>query len=354
MTRVAVVGAGVFGAATARELHRRGHEVTLHEQYTPGTVRSGSGGDTRLVRTAHGENEWYARLSRRAVELWRELERETSTDLLAFTGVAWLDTVGSTFAEASMATLDRIGVPYERLTVDEAARLFPALGGDDLTGVLFEPEAGLIRARRATRALASAVPLEIGNVTPQAPPKADVVVWACGAWLPKAFPELVAIEVVRRDVYFFGVDGAWARTPGFCEYDGPFYGHGELGGLGMKVAWDGGSVAFDPDGERLPEEETLARVRAYVARRFPTLADAPLIGSRVCQYELTGDGHFLVDRHPDRDGWWLLGGASGHGFKHGPALAEYVADCIEGVRDPEPFHRLGPRVGSAGLRTAGR
>ncbi len=98
MTRVAVVGAGVFGAATARELHRRGHDVTLHEQYTPGTVRSASGGDTRLVHAAHGENEWYAQLSRRALNLWRELETETSTQLLELTGVAWLDTAGSTFA----------------------------------------------------------------------------------------------------------------------------------------------------------------------------------------------------------------------------------------------------------------
>jgi glycine/D-amino acid oxidase-like deaminating enzyme len=354
MIRVAVVGAGVFGAATARELHRRGHDVTLYEQYTPGTVRSASGGDTRLIRAAHGENEWYAQLSRRALELWRELEAETSTHLLERTGVAWLDTVGSTFADASAITLDRLGVPFERLSVEEARRLFPSLGGDDLVGVLFEPDAGLIRARRATRALAASVPLTIGHVTPEAAPNADVVIWAGGAWLPKAFPGLLGIEVVRRDVYFFGVDGAWARTPGFCEYDGPFYGHGELGGLGMKVAWDGGSTEIDPDGERLPENATLARVREYIARRFPTIADAPLIGSRVCQYELTGDGHFLVDRHPERSDWWLLGGASGHGFKHGPALAEYVADCVEGLRDPEPFHSLGPREGSAGLRTAGK
>ncbi len=354
MIRVAVVGAGVFGAATARELHRRGHAVTLYEQYTPGTVRSASGGDTRLVRTSHGENEWYARLSRRALELWREVEQETGTELLELTGVAWLDTVGSTFADTSAAMLDRLGVPYERLAVADAERLFPSLGGDDLTGVLYEPEAGLIRARRATRALAASVPLTIARVRPDDPPAADVVIWAGGAWLPKAFPGLLDIDIVRRDVYFFGVNGSWGQTPGFCEYDGPFYGHGELGGLGMKVAWDGGATSFDPDGERVPEEATLARVREYLARRFPALTDAPLIGSRVCQYELTGDGHFLVDRHPERSDWWLLGGASGHGFKHGPALAEYVADCVEGVREPEPFHRLGPREGSAGLRTAGR
>ncbi len=92
--------------------------------------------------------------------------------------------------------------------------------------------------------------------------------------------------------------------------------------------------------------------REYAARRFPSLADAPIIGSRVCQYDLTLDTHFLVARHPEHASWWLLGGGSGHGFKHGPALAEYVADCVEGRREPETFHGLGPRSGHAGLRTA--
>jgi sarcosine oxidase len=122
----------------------------------------------------------------------------------------------------------------------------------------------------------------------------------------------------------------------------------------MKIAPDGPGAAVDPDElERLPDPAQEALSRAYAARRFPSLADAPLIGHRVCQYDLTTDSHFLVARHPEQASWWLLGGGSGHGFKHGPALAEYVADCIEGRRDPEPFHGLGPRSGHAGLRTAG-
>jgi glycine/D-amino acid oxidase-like deaminating enzyme len=91
--------------------------------------------------------------------------------------------------------------------------------------------------------------------------------------------------------------------------------------------------------------------REYLGRRFPALADAPVIGTRVCQYDLSADTHFIVDRHPDRDSWWLIGGGSGHGFKHGPAFAEYVVDCVEGKREREPFHALGARTGDAGLRT---
>ena len=353
--RAAVVGAGVFGASIARELRGRGFEVQVYEQYTPGNVRSGSGGDTRLLRFAHGEEEWYTRSALRALELWRALEAETGLTLFEPVGVAWFDTGASPFTAQSEATLARLGIPTERLTVSEARPLYPSLGGDDLQSVLLEPAAGVLYARAATRALARDLTVVPARLTPAEPPRADIVVWACGSWLPKLFPGLVEQRISRRDVFFFGVDGAWEGTPGFCEFDGPFYGHGELGGLGMKIAPDGLGAEIDPDVlERLPDPAAEARARAYAARRFPALADAPIVGTRVCQYDLTSDTHFLVARHPEQESWWLVGGGSGHGFKHGPALGEYVADCIEGSRDPEPFHGLGARSGPATLRTAER
>jgi glycine/D-amino acid oxidase-like deaminating enzyme len=347
-----VVGAGVFGASTARELRLRGWDVTLVEQYTPGTVRSASGGDSRLIRFAHGEVEWYSRLAVRALDLWSELEDETGARLFEPVGLAWLDTGGGEFVDRSEETLRRLGVRCERLTPEEARKLFPSLEIDDLRSVLFEPDAGVLYARLATQELARGVRLETRRVDPADPPSADTVVWACGAWLAKLFPGIVDLRISRRDVFFLGVDGSWARIPGFCDYDEQFYGHGDLGGLGLKVAPDRSGERIDPDTlERVPLPANERLAREYAARRFPALANAPLIGARVCQYSLTGDTHFLVARHPERADWWLLGGGSGHGFKHGPALAEYVADCIEGLREPEPFHALGPREGQAGMRT---
>jgi glycine/D-amino acid oxidase-like deaminating enzyme len=352
MSTATVVGAGVFGAATARELARRGWDVTLVEQYTPGNVRSASGGDSRLIRFAHGEAEWYSRLAMRALELWRELEAESGARLFEQVGVAWFGTGEGTFLDDSEATLRRLGVRHERLTPEEAQRLFPSLGGDDLHSVLFEPDAGVIYARQATQELARGLRLETRHVDPSEPPRTDVVVWACGAWLANLFPDAVELRVSRRDVFFLGVDGAWAGVPGFCDYDDGFYGHGDLGGLGMKVAPDRTGDPIDPDTvDRRPLEANEQAARAYAARRFPALAGAPAIGARVCQYSLTGDTHFLVSQHPEHPSWWLVGGGSGHGYKHGPALGEYVADCIEGARAPEPFHALGPRVGQAGMRT---
>ena len=350
--RAVVVGAGIFGISTARELSRRGWEVRVVEQYVPGHVRSGSGGDTRLLRFSHGGVDWYTRSAVRALELWQELEAETGVRVFEPVGLAWFETGDDEFTHRSEASLRRLGLPVERLSPEESRRLFPSIGGDDLRGTLFEPAAGVLHARLATQLLARGLAVETGRATPEDPPGGDVVVWACGAWLPGLFPGLVDLRIVRRDVFFAGVDGSWAGTPGYCEYEGPYYGHGEVAGLGLKVAYDGAAPEIDPDTvERRPEDASLARVRSFLARRFPALADAPLVGMRVCQYELTGDSHFLFDRHPERDGWWLLGGGSGHGFKHGPALAEYVADCVEGRRAPEPFHALGPRTGNAGLRT---
>lgn len=358
LSSVTVVGAGVFGASTARELARRGWDVTLVEQYSPGTVLSGSGGDTRLARTAHGSVEWYTHLSWRARTLWLELQEAARTTIWEPTGIAWFARRQDGFEAQSRDVLERAGIPCEWLDPDDARKLYPSLGTDDLAAVLFEPEGGVLHARRATQLLVSdgersGVCLRGGRVTPADAPRSDVVVWACGSWLAQHFPGLTDITISRRDVFFFAADSSWHNTPGFCDYDVAYYGHGEVAGLGAKIAPDFSHLGLDPDTvERLPLPAFERLARDYAALRFPALAGAPIVGSRVCQYDLTGDTHFVFGQHPQRESWWLLGGGSGHGFKHGPALAEYVADCLEGHRRPEPFHALGPRAGDAGLRTA--
>jgi sarcosine oxidase len=352
-----VVGAGVFGASLARELALRDWNVTLVEQHTPGTVRSASGGDTRLLRAAHGDSEWYTTSAVRARALWLELEAANHTRIWEGVGLAWLARRADGFEATSIPVLERLGIAYEWLVPDDARQLFPSLAIDDLHGVLFEPDAGVLHARRATQLLAKdgelhGVTLQGRRLAPGDDPAGDVVVWACGAWLPQLFPELVTVEVSRRDVFFLGGDRSWLGAPGFVDYDGGFYGHGDVAGLGIKIAPDSASDTIDPDTlDRLPSPHWEAEARSYAARRFPSLADAPVLGGRVCQYDLSADSHFIVDRHPEHDGWWLVGGGSGHSFKHGPALAEYVADCIEGTRERETFHALGSRAGDAGLRT---
>jgi sarcosine oxidase len=357
MSSAQVVGAGVFGASIARELAQRGWGVTLVEQYAPGTVRSASGGDTRLLRIAHGDNEWYADSAWRSRAHWLELQEASGVRIFEPIGVAWFAHRDDGFEAHSRTVLDRLGVSNEWLSVDEAARLYPSFAGDDLAGVLFEPGSGVLHARRATQLLVEdaerlGARLVPGRVTPAADVPADVVVWACGPWLASLFPEVVDVKVTRRDVFFFGGNADWRDSPGFCDYDEAFYGHGEIAGLGVKVAPDFPGDEIDPDSlDRRPLPAWEQAARGYAARRFPSLAGAPLLGSRVCQYDLSVDTHFIVDRHPEHPSWWLVGGGSGHGFKHAPAFAQYVVDAIEGGREPETFHALGPRVGDAGLRT---
>jgi glycine/D-amino acid oxidase-like deaminating enzyme len=352
-----VVGAGVTGAAAARELARRGFEVTLAEQYAPGTVRSASGGDTRLLRAAHGSDAWYTQLAWRARTLWLEVQEEHRTRIWEPTGLAWFARRDDAFEARSAPVLDAAGIANEWRTPAEAAELFPSLGLDGLHAVLWEPDAGVLHARRATQLLVAdaekrGVRVVSARVAPDDEPDADVVLWACGAWLPALFPHEAQVRVERRDVFFLGGDASWRNSPGWVEYDGGFYGHGDVGGLGVKVAPDLRSDEVEPDTlERIPLPEREHAARDFAARRFPSLAGAPVVGARVCQYDLSSDSHFLFGRHPDRPAWWLFGGGSGHGFKHGPALAEYIADCIEGSREPEPFHTLDPRSGDAGLRT---
>jgi glycine/D-amino acid oxidase-like deaminating enzyme len=321
-------------------------------------VRAASGGDTRLLRLAHGDFTWYSHLADRARMQWLALQQETGTRIWEPVGLAWFARSSDGFEARSRDALAREGLPAEWLTPDDARGLYPSLNVDDLAGVLFEPDAGVLHARRATQLLVEdaqrlGATLDTGRPTPADPPEADAVVWACGAWLPKLFPELVPITLSRREVFFIGGDAGWRDTPGFCDFDGMFYGHGDIGGLGVKFGPDIPGEPVDPDTlDRVPSQSGLQVARDYAAHRFPALADAPVLGGRVCQYALTPDTHFLVARHPERESWWLVGGGSGHGFKHGPALGDYVAECLDGTRAPEPFLALGPRIGDAGLRSA--
>ena len=349
--RAVVVGAGVFGASTARALAGRGWQVTLVEQYSPGNVRAASGGDTRLLRMGHGDAEWYTTNARDARQLWLELQEETGTRIWEPVGAAWFVPAGERFAADSRLTFERVGIRHEWLAPDDARDLYPSVRVDDLVAVLFEPDAGVLHARTATQLLVEdaerrGVKLETGRASPASPPGADVVVWACGAWLPALFPRELELTVSRQEVFFFGGDAAWRNTPGFIDPGPGFYGHGDVAGLGVKIASRSPGEAVDPDTiDRVLSSDRQAEARAYLAHRFPALAAAPVIGGRVCQYVLTADTNFVVARHPERPAWWLVGGGSGHGFKHGPAFGEYVAGCIDGAYEPEPFHGLGPRSG---------
>jgi glycine/D-amino acid oxidase-like deaminating enzyme len=143
-------------------------------------------------------------------------------------------------------------------------------------------------------------------------------------------------------------------VPAYVDYERAFYGTGDLDELGVKAAVDHDGPPVDPDAPLPPAgADGEADARALVAERFPALADAPLAGSKTCRYELTPDGHFLAARHPQHPSVWLLGGGSGHGFKHGPAMAERLALTLQGGAPLPARFSLGPRAPGRSVRTAG-
>jgi sarcosine oxidase len=343
--------------------------VTLVEQYTPGHVRAASGGENRLIRFSHGADDWYTRSARRALELWRELESEAGAEVFVPSGVIWFFRDSLDWADESEGALRAAGAAVERLSPGDAREFFPSFDPTGVTSVLYEPEAGVLRARDATRYLAeqavargarfmhgTAVPADGGVELSDGRIDAEQVVWACGAWLARLFPELVRLTVTRQEVFFFGSPPEWQApaVPAWVDFDAGVYGTGDVDGRGFKASPDRHGPEFDPDrDDRVVSPEKEREAREYVGRRFPALASAPLVGSRACPNALTNDQQFLVAPHPEDDHVWLLGGGSGHGFKHGPALAEYVHRLLDGEK-PDPRFGLGPRDMRAGLRTATR
>ena len=365
---VAVVGAGAFGVWTAYTLRREGASVLLIDAYGPGNSRASSGGESRMIRLGYGPDEIYSRSAQRSLVLWLELFGEHDQALFQKTGILWLAREHDPYCESVFTTLQKLNARCERMDQEQLAERFPQLNFGSTKWGLLEPDAGVLMARRAVQAVSAKAKsigvdqLQEAIVTPECTGnqlesiktttgkeiEAGRFVFACGPWLPKLFPELLGdlIHVTRQEVIFFGVPPgdkqfSTGALPAWIDFNDLVYGLPNLDGRGFKLAIDAHGPDFDPDrGERVVTATGLSAAREYLAQRMPLLADAPVTESRVCQYENTSNGDFLIDRHPMFENVWLVGGGSGHGFKHGPVVGEYTVDMIAGRGTPEPRFSL--------------
>ena len=349
-----IVGAGVFGAWTAWHLSRAGQSVALVDAWGPGNARSSSGGESRVIRTAYGPDAIYSRMAQESLLQWRALSSRQSQPIFHPTGVLWLSSYRDNYIDTSIKNLDLLGIRHEVLNERTLANRYPQI---DMQGVkigFLEQDAGALLARRGVQAVvAEAVaagskliidkaqaPIQNGNsvivrLTGGQTLTAANAVYACGPWLPKVFPEVIGprIRPTRQLVFFFGTQAGDRRfappqLPVWADFNGGdiFYGIPDLESRGFKIAHDVHGPEFDPDtrqphGSHLEAEQ---KVRVYLQKRFPDLATAPLLGLRVCQYENSSNGDYLLDRHPVLKGVWLVGGGSGHGYKNGPAVGAQV------------------------------
>jgi sarcosine oxidase len=356
---VIVVGAGVFGAWTAWHLLKLGRKVLLLDAWGPAHARASSGGESRMTRTVYGRDEIYTRFAWESLDEWRWLSSRSGLPIFHPTGVLFFFGRREPYVTQSIEVHQRAGIALEVFDRAALAKRFPQIAWDGVELGLYERDTGVLMARRAVQTLVQEFVAAGGEYRQAAivPPQPDAsfdsiqtaagesfsatrFVFACGPWLPKVFPEILGQRIfpTRQEVFFFAPPAGDPRftpahLPGWADFnDGDiFYGMPDLESRGFKIAHDQHGAPIDPDvGERTASPQAIAAARDYMKRRFPALADRPLVESRVCQYENSSNGDLLIDRHPQWENVVLVGAGSGHGFKHGPAVGRYAAQLVNG------------------------
>jgi glycine/D-amino acid oxidase-like deaminating enzyme len=301
---------------------------------------------------------------------WKALSAVAGLPILVQCGVLFFFPTEEPYVQDSIAAHKKLGLRTDVLTQPEMARRFPMIDFNGISVGLYEPDFGALMARRSVLTLVDRFVKAGGTYTKAyvQPPshdgarldeirlssgdrvRADQFVFAAGPWLPKLFPQVIGpkIQPTRQEVFYFAAPAGDRRflpdaMPGWADFNGGdiFYGFPDLETRGLKFAHDAHGVEVDPDRQsRSPTEAALAEIVAFRDRRFPLLTGAPLIGAEVCQYENSSNGDFLIDFHPEWPNVLLLGGGSGHGFKHGPEVGRYAAERLIGSANPEPRFAL--------------
>lgn len=383
-----------MGAWTALWLRRAGHAVMLVDRHGPGN-RVGSSGDvSRITRSSHGPDRFYPVWQRRALAEWRELERSAGETLFVQAGVVWLVSPGESFEAESLVSLTALGIPVEQWSHDQFAARVPVMRPDGVPWALYEPEAGALFALPAVTLTIAAFEAAGGEVAVgrvAAPENrtggavdgglaevelddgttlaGDAFVFASGAWLPDLFPSLLGDLIVphRQDVLQFAVPADGGRydagsMPVWIDFGGSFYGFPSFDGVGLKACPDWLGPNERPDeSAREVADASIEAARVILRKRFPALAGQPVVRTWTCFYEVTPDAHFVIDRHPDLVNVWIAGGGTGHAFKHGPVIGEYLAALVTGdsateadLAPPDGRFALRARLAKPGFRTSGR
>ena len=271
--------------------------------------------------------------------------------------------------ESTLPFMQKHGLSYQYFSKKETSQRFPYINVEDLNHLVFDPYGGYLKAREGCQAVMEAFVGEGGNyINALAKPTkiqnermssvslsdgtsftADTFVFACGSWLGQVFPDVLAntITCTKQEAYYFGVPASHASLfetmPAWIDLDGKdfYYGIPSNAYRGFKIGVDRRGETFDPtNGKRMLNMEVYEKASSFIAHRFPALKNAPLVENRVCPYENSPDGNFILDTHPEAENCWFLGGGSGHGYKHGPALGELAAKVISGNKALEPLFQM--------------
>ena len=366
--RVVVVGAGVFGSWTAHHLQNAGHRVTLVDAWGASHSRASSGGESRLTRAGYGRDAIYTRFAHDSLQQWQALSAVSGLPIFIPSGVVFFSHAEDDYFRGSLDVHKQLGLPIERMDRSALQSRFPMIDFEGIEVGLFEPKFGALMARRSVHTLVdrfvraggeyrlgAALPVQASSATLEAVKlqsgkslTADRFVFALGPWLPKVFPDVLGKKIfaTRQEVFYFATpagDKSYlpGAMPGWADFNAGdiFYGFPDLENRGVKFANDKHGVLVDPDTQdRRPTQAAIDEIIAFRDRRFPRLRGAQLIGSEVCQYENSSNGDFLIDKHPSLSNVLLVGGGSGHGFKHGPEVGRYAAARLfDGVKAEPKF-----------------
>jgi sarcosine oxidase len=318
--KVAVVGAGVMGCATAWALRERGAEVTVHEQFGLDHKRGSSHGRTRIFRVAYPDADWI-RFAQEAYAGWQELD----PGLLGLYGLVELVAYP---ALTSARALDECGVPYRLLDEDEVRALGASL--PDGWTALHVADAGVVFADRARHAFLAAAGVEVETnrrIFSTDELDADVVVVTAGPWVRELVPE-VPVTVTRETLAYFAREGP--PPPSIVDLNAETGGHGMYSLFdpehGLKAGAHHAGPEADPDAEAAPDPAIVERIASWVRERFPDVDPEP-VEAQACLYTTTADHRFVLERR----GRVVVGSAcSGHGFKFAPAVGRRLAELALG------------------------
>jgi sarcosine oxidase len=356
-----VLGLGGMGSCALMALAGRGQRVLGIEQFHAAHALGSSHGGSRIIRKAYYEHPAYVPLVLRAYELWRELERQTASELLLISGGLMAGHEGSEIVEGALQSARLHSLAHEPLSAAGIRRRFPALQPlDDETGV-YEPEAGILFPERCVLAAIQAATalgaearfgvrveaweVESAGVRVAADGEtleAERLVLCAGAWMPSIASDLeLPLEVERNVMHWFDSSrkselGAPNIPIWVLERRGqrPFYGIPYLEGQGIKAAFHYSGQQTSPESiERAIANDEIEGVRQALAG-WVTDGAQEWRQSVACMYTNTPDRHFLVGLHPEHERVAIAAGFSGHGFKFCPVIAEILADLL---RDGQTF-----------------
>ena len=320
-TEVIVVGAGVMGLATARELQRAGRDVVVCEQFELGHARGSSHGPTRIVRLSYPDARW-VRLAQESFPLWRELEADCGRPLLSLHGTLDLGDWGP-----NRDALTACGAPFAVLDTGQIEHRF-GIRADPGDHGLFQADGGIVRADAALAALADGVEVrervrvtsvdEDGDGVTAGGLRARVAVVTAGAWAP----QLAGVDATptAETVSYFDLDEPVPSVIDTTTGASSAYALPAAPGGGLKAGLHQSGRPAEPDEAALPDRELAARTAAWVRRRFPRAGDATM--AETCLYTIRENDEFLLERR----GRVVLGSAcSGHGLKFAPVIGKRLA-----------------------------